>query len=348
MRPLSLLVALLSVFLAAGCVDKPVTPFYVAEYPATWTPGPTSTNTPHPPTATRVIQNTPGPLPTRDPNARRLPVAPRGGIGVWLDVPELEGDALTLLASRAQIFVESAESSAPRTPGSFYLLHLTDTGFPDNFATRYDGVLVPGATMQELSALRERLKPALVIAELNLKDAAEAAGAVENADGICFCNFLRDAAAPRDLVKTEAAWKRDVDTLAALTLDPGAVVLTATRFPDEDIEDYAEMQFWLDYSVASFLMGVNNGRSFFSFQGKGAQEFLGAPSLLAKLGTPMGGMSKANSVYQRRFTNGLVIVNPTLEERDFALSRNYLDPNGRQVTQVHLEPAAGIILINVE
>lgn len=348
MRTVSLLVGLLAALMMAACVAKPITPFYVAEYPATWTPGPTSTNTPKPPTATRVVQQTAGPAPTRDPNARRLPSAPRGGIGVWLDVSGLSAESLTLLMPRAQILVEDGESSAPRTPGNFYLFRQTGEPLPENFGTRYDGVLVAATTTEELGALREQIKPRLVIAELNVQEEADAAGVFENADGLCFCNFLKEADTESVKVKTEAAWKRDVDTLAALTADPDAVVLTATRFSEEKVEDFQEMQFWLDYSLASFLLGVNNSRSFFSFQGKGVQEFLGAPVLLSKLGTPLGAMTKANAVYQRRFTNGLVIVNPTLEERGFVLSRNYLDVNGRPTTTVQLQPAAGAILLNAE
>lgn len=349
MRAFSLLVFILVTFLAAGCVAAPITPFDVVEYPATWTPGPTSTNTPHPPTATLVIQHTPGPLPTRDPNAQRPLNAPRGGIGVWLDVPSVKPDSVVLLSARAQVFVESADASAPRSAGNFYLFHVTgDASLPDNFASRYDGVYVSDASAEILSALQKQITPRRVIAESVLHDADEAASVLQNADGLCFCNFLREANVPRDTVKTEEAWKRDVDLLAALTTDPDAIVFTATRFPDDAIQDFQEMQFWLDYAVASFLLGVNNTHAFFGFQGKGAQEFLSFPSIAAKLGTPIGGVSKANGVYQRRFTGGLVFVNPTLEQRGFALARNYVDLNGATITQVKLQPASGLILLNVQ
>src|SRR4051812_24313480 len=97
MKRLSLLAAFLVMVLIAACVPTPVTPIQMVRYPNTYTPAPTSTNTPHPPTATLVIQNTPAPLPTRDPNARRVPNAPRDGMGVWLDVATLKPDALAQL-----------------------------------------------------------------------------------------------------------------------------------------------------------------------------------------------------------------------------------------------------------
>lgn len=346
MKRLSLLAAMVVMIWMVACVPAPVTPIEVVQYPNTYTPGPTSTNTPHPPTATLVIQGTPAQLPTRDPNARRVPGAPRDGMGVWLDVTTLKPESLTLLAPRAQIFVESADSKLAHSPNDFYLLQTEGETLPDGFASHYDGVIVKNADAAVLGGLRAKVAPRLVIGEVTSHEASDAASALANADGICFCNFLREPDAPLDSVKTEAAWKRDIDSLAALTTDPNAIVLTATRFPDGAAKNFQEMQFWLDYAAASFLMGVNNTHAFFGFQGMAAQEFLGSPSIAAKLGEPLGVMFQANGVYQRRFRNGLVLVNPTVEAHSFSLARNYVNLSGTALTNVQMQPATGLMLLN--
>ncbi|TAH52201.1 MAG: hypothetical protein EYC68_07835 [Chloroflexota bacterium] len=351
MNRLCLLFALCALLLISACVPEPITPIYVIEYPATWTPGPTATITPHPPTATLVIQRTAGPAPTRDPNVRRLPGAPRGSMGVWLDIGSVQQESIPLLAPRAQIFVETEKSDTPRASGNFLLLRVdgsNENPLPEGLLSRYDGVYVENVPSNQLAPLREKIAPRLVITETSLQDKDAAAALNENADGICFCNFLRDADAPIETYKKEDDWQRDIETLAELSAEPDAVILTATRFPEDAAKNFEGMQQWLDYAAASFLLGVNNSHTFFGFQGKAAQEFLGAPAIVAKIGTPLGAMFKANGVYQRRFSDGLVVVNPTDEARAFALSRNYLSVNGTPLSQLELPPHTGMILLSVK
>lgn len=351
MRLLSLLVLCLLLSFSVACVPEPITPVYVIQYPPTYTPAPTGTNTPHPPTATLVIQRTPGaprPAATRDPNARRVPTVPFGSTGVWLDVSSLNPESLVLLAPRAQVLVETEPSTRAGASGSYYLLKVAPGAPLPELGARYDGILVENADVPALAALRQEIAPRLLVAGTNLRDAADAAPILENADGICFCNFLRDPALPRGTYKSEADWKRDVDALAALTADPDALVFTATRFSEDVVKNSDELQAWLEYALSSFLLGANNSHSFFGFQAGAAQEFLGAPIVAAQLGAPSGAMYKANGVYQRRFAQGLVLVNPTRDAHAFALPRNYSDLNGTRVTQVTMPPASGMVLFAVK
>ncbi len=349
MRSLCLLFVLATTLLSTACAAAPVTPIFVNVYPVTWTPEPTPTNTPRPPTATLVIQHTPGPAPTRDPNLRRIPNAPRGGIGVWLDAANIKPALLTALVPRVQIIVEPVDASNARPSGIFYFLKIDAAqGNASELAARYDGVLIENATQEKVTTLRAKVAPRLVLVEPILEQANVLAARIPDADGICFCNFLREIDTPRASFKIETDWKRDVDTLAALSSQPNTIVLTATRFPDDATEKFAPTQQWLDYAAASFLLGANTSYTFFGFQGKGAQEFLGAPAIAAQIGTPNGAMFKASGVYQRRFTRGLALVNPTNETRAFALARNYVTLNGTAITQLEMAPHSGMILLNVE
>jgi hypothetical protein len=270
-------------------------------------------------------------------------------MGVWLDVAGISPASLSLVAPRAQVFVQAEPSTVPRASGNFYFLKINANAPPTDLGTRDDGVWVENATPTLLAALRERVSPPrLLVAEIELQATETAALFLEHADGICFCNFLREEDTPLDTFKTEAAWKRAVDALATLTSDPDAQVYTATRFSGDAAKNPEEMQLWLDYTAASFLLGASNSHVFFGFQGKAAQEFLDAPIIAAQPGVPVGAMYKANGVYQRRFTDGLVLVNPTLQARSFALPRNYTDLDGVRMTGVSLPPVSGRILFNVK
>ena len=87
MRPLLFL--LFAIAMLPGCLaTRTPTPVTVFQYPATWMPAPIPTFTALPPTATLVIQRTPGAVQIRDPNIRSLPSVPRNGIGFWLSISE--------------------------------------------------------------------------------------------------------------------------------------------------------------------------------------------------------------------------------------------------------------------
>lgn len=323
-------------------------------YPATWTPAPTPTNPPPGPTATLVIQRTPEPATTRDPNAaadaqiRRLPLVPRGEIGVWLDTTTLSADEVILLAPRARVFASTNPDTLPRTSAGFALLAVDSaSALPASIPPGVDGVLVEhasAASAAKLKALRQTIAPRLLITGLGPGEETPEVGA-PGADGLCFCSFLKPADAPPETFPDEIEWKRDVDWLASLSSDPAMVVLTATRFAADVPTNPDLMQKWLDYALGSFLLGVRNNRSFFGFQGPGAQELLTTPSLVAPLGTPAGAFFRANGIYQRRFTGGLVLVNPAAESRTLLLSRSYLTVTGSGLDRVQLAPHSSIIVL---
>lgn len=342
--------------LASACAPHALTPSAVIQYPATWTPAPTPTKTPPGPTATLVIQHTPVPLATRDANARRLPEVPNTGIGLWIDTRGMDKNKQNLLVPRAQIMVGDPNTSIAHNPSQFLLLgldaktHATSRSVPGQF----DGVLfenADNANPNTLAALRAQVAPRLLLQSVTIPqpagDAVTSTVTISsNTDGLCYCNFLREADAVSTTFKSEAEWKSEVAVLQVLSSKPNVVILTGTPFPEGASKDLDSMRQWLNYALASFLMGINNSHTFFSLEGAGAEPFMEAPQLVAKIGTPLGAMFNANGIYQRRFTRGLVLVNPTASaSRTFFVPHNFVDTGGKPVNQLALPPHSGTILL---
>lgn len=340
---------LLIMLLLAGCYSTPTpTPYPLQQYPATWTPAPTPTNTPPGPTATLVIQRTPGAISTRDPNMRLLPNAPRNGIGLWLEINAASSQAVKNLTPLAQILVTDDAGTTVRQGNPFLYVSAKTISETENLPPNFHGAVLDSSTAapEELSALHDALKPRALLLAVPVSDTARAQTIAANIDGFQLDNFLRAPNAPLQQFPDEATWKRDVDALAALSSNPAFVVLTSTRFPDNTKIDALLMEQWSNYALTSFLLGGNNSRAFFGLPDFHTQQYVNIPSLNANLGTPVGSAVKTNNVYQRRFAHGLVLVNPSAETRRVPLSQPYTDPNGNEVQQMEMLPHTGIVLTN--
>lgn len=340
---------------AVGCLSEPVTPVVVVQYPNTWTPAPTATDTPPPPTATLVIQRTAGPAPTADPLVRRLPTVPRTGIGVWLDADGIPADALALVAPRAQVIAANDLPTLPRNLNPLLLMQVEAGTEQAALASksldgRWGGLLVRGAAPADAAEYAKgyaALAPRLRVWQEPSGTDGGLQVMPQGYDGVCLCNFMRDADAPLDVPPTEAEWLTEVQALSALSADANRLVLTATRFPAET-ENLYVLQPWFNYALASFLLGANGAHTFFGFQGGAAQQFMADPALVAALGKPVGAMFKQSLVYQRRFVGGLVLANPTDVEHVVALPRAYQTTTGSQLSQVRMTPHSGLVLVNGE
>jgi hypothetical protein len=95
-------------------------------------------------------------------------------------------------------------------------------------------------------------------------------------------------------------------------------------------------------------MGVNNAHTFFGFERALSPQLLAGAIENLPIGTPLGAPYKQNGVYQRRFTRGLVLVNPSAEPHAFALSRTFRDGNGTILDQVAMPPHTGMVLAITE
>lgn len=163
-------------------------------------------------------------------------------------------------------------------------------------------------------------------------------------DGVYISEFLRAPISDTTDFKSETAWKRDIDYLAAISQD-NRIVLVATRLSDAGATPDDNRQ-WLAYSVASYLLGKNGNRTYFQFDARGAAAYINDPLVLAPIGAPAEAYSKLdNGVYKRTFSNGLVLVNPTTKKKEIDLGADYLTLSGTPVQKVTLTANTGLILL---
>jgi hypothetical protein len=343
MKYLFLFIVLLAV---TGCYETAApTTIPVAQFPATWTPAPTDTTTPPPPTATLVIQRTPKLLATRDPNARVLPSIPRDGIGLWLETNKTLKDESELL-SHAQIILTNGSENVSRQPNQMLILSNTLTPPPTPLAPVYGGVVAnPGTGDEALDKLRAQVKPRLVFGTAPISDTTAAQSILAHADGIVLTGFLRDAQTPLDKFPDEAAWKHNFDALNAFAKYPNSVVLISTEYENKAQGDL--LQQWFDYAFASYLLSATGTHMFFRLPDNTAS-FVNTSMATATLGTPTAAAYQANGVYQRRFTRGLVAVNPSASTRSLTLPFEYKDSSNNPLARVEMQPHSGIVLLRTQ
>jgi hypothetical protein len=342
-------------------------------FPPTWTPSPTFTPAPPTATATLVIQDTPIVTRTASPaatNFRRYPAPANGTLGLWVDTTDLSPDLLASLAPRAQLLSGQQVAAARQANSHAFTLARLDVNKSDNLvsnvqqlARSYDGILVEPTSADSLDAanallasLRGPLGSRLLIASTYAwhdgasyaQHSADAQKLLARVDGACLCDFLRVGDAPLDQFKTEAEWKQDVDALAALSQSPNALVLVATRFAKVSNDTASQLAPWLDYALASYLLGADAAHTYFSFQGPHAADYLANDSLAPALGYAVSKYYQSYGLYARNFQKGLVLVNPGEYAREMPLGRTYTTTSGEQVTSAKLEPHAGLILLIAE
>lgn len=340
---------LILLILSAGCIAQPTpTPVEIQQYPATWTPAPTPTNTPLPPTATLVIQHTPGPVATRDPNARILPVESHNLPGIWMYVSSQMPQALVESVLRANVIVTDGTGTAQHSKDAFVFLDNGINPFTPPLAPKYNGVVVGTINLSDPKTIRASIGNRLILMDVPITATTIAQNKKQDIDGVILENFLTNVNAPLNQFKSEADWKQDVDTLANWSSNNNSIVLTRTPLGTNVGDSSISPEQWLGYAFASFLIGANNTHSYFGFESATAAQLVNTPLTNAEIGTPLGALFRQNGVYQRRYTRGLVLVNPTNDTHMVALSRGYANTGGTRLNQVNLPPHSGAVLLDVE
>ena len=154
--------------------------------------------------------------------------------------------------------------------------------------------------------------------------------------------FVRSAHDAVTSYRGEAQWRQDIDMLLDIAKrSTGNVAVVVTKV--WTTASSAQISAWETYSLATFLLGWVPGHTYFSFR---ADKLLTAPSALYRLaiGTPTGSYAKVEGVYQRTFTTGRVLVNPTSSTFRVQLGGSYEDPQGHVITSITMTPHAGAIL----
>ncbi|HEY7416017.1 MAG TPA: putative glycoside hydrolase, partial [Ktedonobacteraceae bacterium] len=104
----------------------------------------------------------------------------------------------------------------------------------------------------------------------------------------------------------------------------------------------------IQWALSSYLMAKGSLSTVFI---SGNQQYgvdLRYPEYSIAIGTPQGNMYGSQQVYWRKYSNGLVIVNPSASTHyTVTLDKSYLDAYGNRVSKtLTLQPHSGIILLN--
>jgi len=153
--------------------------------------------------------------------------------------------------------------------------------------------------------------------------------------------WMRGAYQGADVWRGETGWKADVDMLVDAG-NRGESVLTITKVWASATQAQKDQIY--TYSLASFLLG-NDGHSYFGFSSEapGGTTVDHTQSHVA-LGQPLAAYAKIGGVYQRAFSAGKVLVNPTKVTVSVSLGGVYFDDSGLPVTSVTLAPHTASIL----
>jgi hypothetical protein len=151
--------------------------------------------------------------------------------------------------------------------------------------------------------------------------------------------WLRAPAGSITSYRPEASWKHDVDML--VDAGPrGESVLTMTKVWTSGTT--AQKDAWHKYALASFLLGTD-GSAYFSFLRDNSPTDI-HPWDQVDVGSPLGGYAKRDGVYQRDFSAGLAMVNPTTSTVKVSLDGTYVTLDGAEVTSLTMAPNTGEVL----
>jgi len=152
--------------------------------------------------------------------------------------------------------------------------------------------------------------------------------------------WLRGATNPIDAYPRESVWQQNVDMIA----DAGSLggsVLAVTKVWTNGTK--AQKDAWYEFTLASFLLG-SDGHSYLSFTYAPGDATVVYPWSALNLGSPSGRYAKVNNVYQRSFSSGRVLVNPTPSTFTVKLGGTFHTLDGTVVTSVTLKANSAEIL----
>lgn len=157
--------------------------------------------------------------------------------------------------------------------------------------------------------------------------------------------FLRAAPQSVTTFPSETSWKANVDMLTDAESRGHSVLTTVKVWVPSATA--AQVEVWHKYALASFLLGTNGG-SYFSFSDVSTTAAMSSadPEDAVNPGTPVSPYVKIGGVYQRTFSKGLALVNPTKVVATVQLAGTYRNLNGSVVSgSITLAPNTGDVLV---
>jgi hypothetical protein len=147
--------------------------------------------------------------------------------------------------------------------------------------------------------------------------------------------WVRPAGASLAWHAKPAAWQQEADMLShAASIGGLALTITKTWVSGTAAQKAAARKF----ALATFLLG-NDGSSYFYFTANPADSAtLVDPLYDLPIGSPTGPYTVAGGVYQRSFTNGKVVVNPTAAPVTVTLGGTFVRSSGGTATSASLGP----------
>ena len=106
----------------------------------------------------------------------------------------------------------------------------------------------------------------------------------------------------------------------------------------------AQLARWRDLTYATFLIGSDAVKSTVHFAGAEFEVPFVYNGPMSRVGMPSGALRVTNDVYQRNFTNGIALVNPSGGARTLNLGSPYRTESGKIIYSITLAPMTGAIL----
>jgi hypothetical protein len=173
--------------------------------------------------------------------------------------------------------------------------------------------------------------------------AAPSSRLLDGIDGSLAEYWLRGAKDSLSKYPTETGWKQNVDMIADATARGKKTLITVKTWGNGTIE---QRNAWHVYSLASYLLAADGTGQYQFLPTEAAEAMTANDPLLDGLliGAPTAPYAKAGGVYQRSYTNGRVLVNPTKVVVTVSLGAAFTTTTGTTVTSLTLQPNAAEIL----
>lgn len=165
---------------------------------------------------------------------------------------------------------------------------------------------------------------------------------LQGATGMTAEAWLKAPATSATTFETEAQWKQEVDMMGDANEAGGETLLMTKTWGAGTV---AQITSYRLYALSTFLLG-NDGQSLFYFSGaKKDKALTDSPLYHLPIGKPTATYTHLSSgAYQRTFTGGKVLVNPTTKSITASLGASMKTSAGKTTTTLTLAPHTGEIL----
>lgn len=155
--------------------------------------------------------------------------------------------------------------------------------------------------------------------------------------------WLRSPRQEIDAYPTFATWLLDIEMLSSAGRD-GKTVLVVTKAWAHGTRDQKDRLH--EYALASFLLGMEGDAYFHFSYSPRSDPIYPHPWWDPDIGRAIESYGIVDGIYRRRFTRGLVLVNPSDETRTLKLDEDFEDLRGTAIRSATLPPRSGLVLLH--